>query len=28
MQLKQHFGSLEALRGKKIAMTWAYSPAT
>ena len=26
MQLKQHFGSLEALRGKKIAMTWAYSP--
>jgi knotted carbamoyltransferase YgeW len=26
MQLKQHFGSLERLRGKKIAMTWAYSP--
>ncbi len=26
MQLKQHFGSLEKLRGKKIAMTWAYSP--
>jgi knotted carbamoyltransferase YgeW len=26
MQLKHHFGSLEALRGKKIAMTWAYSP--
>lgn len=26
MQLKAHFGSLEALRGKKIAMTWAYSP--
>jgi knotted carbamoyltransferase YgeW len=26
MQLKSHFGSLEALRGKKIAMTWAYSP--
>ena len=24
--LKTHFGSLEALRGKKIAMTWAYSP--
>jgi knotted carbamoyltransferase YgeW len=24
--LKQEFGSLEALRGKKIAMTWAYSP--
>ena len=24
--LKSHFGSLEALRGKKIAMTWAYSP--
>ena len=26
MQLKHHFGSLESLRGKKIAMTWAYSP--
>ncbi len=26
MQLKRHFGSLENLRGKKIAMTWAYSP--
>lgn len=26
MQLKSHFGSLEFLRGKKIAMTWAYSP--
>ncbi len=26
MQLKTHFGSLENLRGKKIAMTWAYSP--
>ena len=26
LQLKNHFGSLEALRGKKIAMTWAYSP--
>jgi knotted carbamoyltransferase YgeW len=26
MQLKNHFGSLDALRGKKIAMTWAYSP--
>jgi len=24
--LKKHFGSLEALRGKKIAMSWAYSP--
>ncbi len=24
--LKQTFGSLEQLRGKKIAMTWAYSP--
>ncbi len=24
--LKRHFGSLDALRGKKIAMTWAYSP--
>ncbi|HUK66826.1 MAG TPA: knotted carbamoyltransferase YgeW [Anaeromyxobacteraceae bacterium] len=24
--LKQHFGGLENLRGKKIAMTWAYSP--
>src|ERR1017187_59064 len=24
--LKTHFGSLEALRGKKIAMSWAYSP--
>jgi knotted carbamoyltransferase YgeW len=24
--LKNHFGSLEMLRGKKIAMTWAYSP--
>ncbi len=24
--LKQHFGSLENLKGKKIAMTWAYSP--
>jgi len=24
--LVQHFGSLEALRGKKLAMTWAYSP--
>jgi len=24
--LKRHFGSLEALRGKKIAMSWAYSP--
>ena len=26
MQLRRHFGSLENLRGKKIAMTWAYSP--
>jgi knotted carbamoyltransferase YgeW len=24
--LREHFGSLESLRGKKIAMTWAYSP--
>ena len=24
--MKHHFGSLENLRGKKIAMTWAYSP--
>ena len=24
--LKNHFGSLEQLRGKKIAMSWAYSP--
>jgi knotted carbamoyltransferase YgeW len=24
--LKTHFGSLAALRGKKIAMSWAYSP--
>ncbi len=24
--LKQHFGGLEQLKGKKIAMTWAYSP--
>jgi knotted carbamoyltransferase YgeW len=26
MQLKHHFGSLDDLRGKKITMTWAYSP--
>ncbi|MBF0289557.1 MAG: knotted carbamoyltransferase YgeW [SAR324 cluster bacterium] len=26
LHLKNYFGSLEALRGKKIAMTWAYSP--
>ncbi len=26
LHLKKHFGSLDALRGKKIAMTWAYSP--
>ncbi len=26
MHLEQTFGSLAALRGKKIAMTWAYSP--
>ncbi|EQB8584045.1 knotted carbamoyltransferase YgeW, partial [Escherichia coli] len=24
--LREHFGSLEKLKGKKIAMTWAYSP--
>ncbi len=24
--LQEHFGSLDELRGKKIAMTWAYSP--
>jgi knotted carbamoyltransferase YgeW len=26
MHLKNHFGSLERLRGKKLAMSWAYSP--
>jgi len=26
MWLKEHFGGLENLKGKKIAMTWAYSP--
>jgi knotted carbamoyltransferase YgeW len=26
MKLKDYFGSLENLRGKKLAMTWAYSP--
>jgi knotted carbamoyltransferase YgeW len=26
LHLAHHFGSLEALRGRKIAMTWAYSP--
>ncbi|MCH8807937.1 MAG: knotted carbamoyltransferase YgeW, partial [Planctomycetes bacterium] len=26
LHLQQTFGSLEALRGKKLAMTWAYSP--
>ena len=26
MQLRSHFGSLESLRGRKLAMTWAYSP--
>jgi knotted carbamoyltransferase YgeW len=26
MHLKSTFGSLEALKGKKLAMTWAYSP--
>ncbi len=26
LHLKKHFGSLEALKGKKLAMTWAYSP--
>lgn len=25
-KIKDHFGSLENLKGKKIAMTWAYSP--
>lgn len=24
--LKEHFGGLDQLRGKKVAMTWAYSP--
>ena len=24
--MQEHFGSLESLKGKKIAMTWAYSP--
>jgi len=26
LHLKKYFGSLENLKGKKIAMTWAYSP--
>jgi len=26
MHLKNHFGSYENLKGKKLAMTWAYSP--
>lgn len=26
LHLKKYFGSLEKLKGKKIAMTWAYSP--
>lgn len=26
LHLKQHFGSLGALKGKKIVMSWAYSP--
>jgi len=26
LHLKNHFGSLEALKGKKIVMSWAYSP--
>ncbi len=26
LHLSRYFGSLEALKGKKIAMTWAYSP--
>ena len=26
MHLKQHFGSLEKLKGKKMVMSWAYSP--
>ncbi|HAQ38105.1 MAG TPA: knotted carbamoyltransferase YgeW, partial [Saprospirales bacterium] len=26
LHLKHEFGSLEALKGKKIVMSWAYSP--
>jgi len=26
LHLKNHFGSLEALQGKKLVMSWAYSP--
>lgn len=26
LHLKNHFGSLEALKGKKLVMSWAYSP--
>jgi len=26
LHLKKHFGSLDRLRGKKLAMSWAYSP--
>jgi knotted carbamoyltransferase YgeW len=26
LHLQRHFGSLEALRGRKLAMTWAHSP--
>jgi len=26
LHLKEHYGSLEALRGKKLVMSWAYSP--
>jgi knotted carbamoyltransferase YgeW len=26
LALKKHFGSLEALRGRKLVMSWAYSP--
>jgi len=26
LHLKRHFGSLAALKGRKLAMTWAYSP--
>ena len=26
LHLEQHFGGLEKLRGRKLAMTWAYSP--
>jgi knotted carbamoyltransferase YgeW len=26
LHLKEHFGSIDALRGKKLVMSWAYSP--